>query len=330
MDEMEKDLAYVREQLSQLKEPELPPALTAAALFARLDEGTLHLPEEETPAPGEEKQNETAAAIPWRKLAKRWLPLAACLAIVLLLHQGYQVGLARNFNGSSAPMASSAPAAEAAPQTPELAMYSAEDAAVEEEPSAESAAQEAPADGAAENGRLKSALTASAAPPPPAPEPAPAPALPAEPETSGGSDADSVPPENTEKPNPPTGGGGIEDGADPDPGEDMHPDTGGGDEPSNPDFGVTDSGEEGPSLYKQLKGQMEEIAAGNSPDETLTCDVTSSHWPDDGKTLEFTARYLEDVGGKRVERAQRTFYCRIHQAEEGPWLELLYFEEKVS
>ena len=36
MDEMEKDLAYVREQLSQLKEPELPPALTAAALFAGL------------------------------------------------------------------------------------------------------------------------------------------------------------------------------------------------------------------------------------------------------------------------------------------------------
>ncbi len=334
MDEMEKDLAFLKEQLSQLEEPELPPTLTARALFARLDEGTLTLPEEEA-APEKEEQKQAPAVIPWGKIAKRWAPLAACLAIVLLLHQGYQVGLARNFTAQNA-----APTAQEPRDTAqEPAAYSMDsvEGSSEEKAVLRSSAKDAPAEtGGDDSLKAENGLISSAAPP--APEPALTPELAPE-ETKkeevtgsaadGDSSSDSEDSESDS--NPPTGGGGVEDGADPDPepGWDMHPDTGGGDEPVNPDFGVGDSGEEGPSLYKQLKGQMEEIAAGNSPDESFISDLGTSFWPDDGQTLEFTARYWEDMGEKRVLRARRTFYCKIHQAEEGLWLELLYFEEKA-
>ena len=47
--ETEQDLEFLREKLALLGEPELPPALSAAALFRRMDEGSLTLPEEEAP-----------------------------------------------------------------------------------------------------------------------------------------------------------------------------------------------------------------------------------------------------------------------------------------
>ena len=43
----EHDLEYLREKLALLGEPELPPALSAAALFQRMEEGSLSLPEED-------------------------------------------------------------------------------------------------------------------------------------------------------------------------------------------------------------------------------------------------------------------------------------------
>ena len=100
----EKDLDFLREQLSRLDEPELPPSLTSAALFARLDEGVLTLPEEEA-AKAEKK------VIPWGRVVRRWAPLAACLVLVLLLYQGREVGLARNFAASQSLTESAAPAA---------------------------------------------------------------------------------------------------------------------------------------------------------------------------------------------------------------------------
>ena len=68
----EKDLDFLREQLSRLDEPELPPSLTSAALFARMDEGALTLPEEEA-AKAEKK------VIPWGRVVRRPGPGAAPL-----------------------------------------------------------------------------------------------------------------------------------------------------------------------------------------------------------------------------------------------------------
>ena len=119
--ETELDLAYLREKLALLEEPELPSSLSAAALFQRMDEGTLALPEEEpgqeTPADGDPAREDTSAPAPgerviaWKNLLKRGIPLAACLALVLVLYQGHEVGMAKNFTGdAAAPTASCAPA----------------------------------------------------------------------------------------------------------------------------------------------------------------------------------------------------------------------------
>lgn len=341
---MENDLEFLKEQLSQLDEPELPPTLTAEALFARLDEGTLALPEE---APEEEENK--AAVIPWGRIAKRWAPLAACLVLVLLLHQGYQVGMARNFtNGTTAKQTadSAAPAAEA----PESAAYSKEDgeALPEENANADfdtygSASGTAPQENLSlqrsVNGPVSSAADA------PAPEPGAAPdEIKGDPSgapstgNSGGniggssnedSSTETKPaplpsptpddnlPDRPDRPNPPTGGG------------DIHPDTGGGEDGEGavrpPTFDL-DSGENGPAIYKELISQMEELAAWNTPDETLDFRLVSV-----GVTAKDLLMFETVYTDENQEVCYRiVYYCFYYEGTEGPWLKLAYAESLRS
>ncbi len=88
----EHDLEYLREKLALLGEPELPPALSAAALFQRMEEGSLSLPEEDPleetaasgKAPAGESPSQGGKVISWKKVLRRGIPLAACLALVLM------------------------------------------------------------------------------------------------------------------------------------------------------------------------------------------------------------------------------------------------------
>lgn len=302
----EKDLEFLREQLSRLEEPELPPSLTAEALFARLDEGTLALPEE---APAQKKQK----VIPWGKSARRWLPLAACLALVLLLYRGYEVGLARNFSKNAPQMAASGapkPAAMAPPQSSaEAAAYDADTAPAErsEETGEEGEApqlrsfQQAAMESAEDSSESQKAVNSAvdAAPSPPAPDPAPD-GMPDAGSDDGSSNGSSG------KPNPPTGGGG-----------DLHPDTGGPDPSPPPDFDK-DSGEEGPSLYKLIKGQMEEIAAQHTPDSGLTPQLMNMTTTEEGQ-LVFDAVYRDQ---NRVIRERLRFYCWYYEGKGDAWIEV--------
>ena len=88
----EHDLEYLREKLALLGEPELPPALSAAALFQRMEEGSLSLPEEDPleetaaagKAPAGESPSQGGKVISWKKVLRRGIPLAACLALGLM------------------------------------------------------------------------------------------------------------------------------------------------------------------------------------------------------------------------------------------------------
>lgn len=312
----EKDLEFLREQLSRLDEPELPPSLTAEALFARLDEGTLALPEE---APAKKEQK----VIPWGKSARRWLPLAACLALVLLLYRGYEVGLARNFSKNAPQMAASGapePAAAAPPQSSaEAAAYDADTAPAErseetgeegEAPqlrSFQQAAMESAEDSSASQKAVNSAADAAPSPPDPAPSPDGTPDAGSDDGSSNGSGG---------KPNPPTGGGG-----------DLHPDTGGPDHPSNPDVGEAepsrppdlgqDSGENGPSLYKRLKAQAEEIATWYTPDTGFTSETGTLTTTDE--LVIFEAVYRDE---NRVIQSRLRFYCLYFEGKGEAWIEV--------
>ena len=322
----EKDLEYLREQLSRLEEPELPPSLTAEALFARLDEGTLALPEEET-------HGEKGKVIPWRTIARRWAPLAACLALVLLLYRGYEVGLAKNFANGAAPQmaesydltASGAP--DPAPDPAAYAPYNEEAAEEGEEKSLFRSAADAPMEAAEDSDLLqKNAQNSviSSAPAAPAPSPsgrpdtgsdkAPDDSLPApEPAPDHGSSSGGS---SSGKPNPPTGGGG-----------DSHPDTGGPDHPSNPDVGEAepsrppdlgqDSGENGPSLYKRLKAQAEEIATWYTPDTGFTSETGTLTTTDE--LVIFEAVYRDE---NRVIQSRLRFYCLYFEGKGEAWIEV--------
>lgn len=307
----EKDLEYLREQLSRLDEPELPPSLTAEALFARLDEGTLALPEEEAPR-AEPK------VIPWARIARRWAPLAACLVLVLLLYRGYEVGLAKNFvNGAAPQMAGDYDATASGAAIPEPTAYSPYDEESAEEGEGEEksllrSAADAPMEAAEDGDSLRKStpntgVTNSPAASAPAPSgrpdigppsdglpPAPAP----EPDHGGSSGGSSS------KPNPDTGGG------------DSHPDTGGPDPTTPPDFSQ-DSGENGPSLYKQVKAQMEEIAARYNPDPSLVSKPINMITTDE--LLIFDAVYRDE---NRVTQAQIRFYCLYFEGKGDAWLEV--------
>ncbi|MCI9510685.1 MAG: hypothetical protein HFF10_13260 [Angelakisella sp.] len=287
----EKDLDFLREQLSRLDEPELPPSLTSAALFARMDEGALTLPEEEA-AKAEKK------VIPWGRVVRRWAPLAACLVLVLLLYQGREVGLARNFAASQSLTESAAGDS----QVPEIIAYSlpedsAADAGGEMPPLRR--APELAADSAENSGEVqKSAVTAA----PPAPEPGFAPPASGLPEAEEGSGSDGG---SGDRPNPPTGG-------------EEHPDTGSPPEPSLPPSFDGDSGEEGPSLYKRLKAQMEEIAAQYKPDASLSSRTVSMATDNEGR-LVFTAWYSNE---DREVQAKARFYCWYYEGKGEAWLEM--------
>ena len=85
------EVADLREKLALLGEPELPPALSAAALFQRMEEGSLSLPEEDPleataaagKAPAGESPSQGGKVISWKKVLRRGIPLAACLALVI-------------------------------------------------------------------------------------------------------------------------------------------------------------------------------------------------------------------------------------------------------
>ena len=71
----------LKQKLELLGEPTLPDSLSAKALFRRMDSGELVLPDEEAPV-------STQKVIPWAKVLRRGVPIAACLALVVLLSQG--------------------------------------------------------------------------------------------------------------------------------------------------------------------------------------------------------------------------------------------------
>ena len=100
------DTERLKQKLALLGEPALPASLSAEALFRRMDEGRLTLPDREP-----EPEEETRKVIPWAKVMKRGLPVAACFALVVALYQGQ-----RGMNGAPAP-ADYTPAPAAAPKT---------------------------------------------------------------------------------------------------------------------------------------------------------------------------------------------------------------------
>lgn len=73
----------LKKKLELLGEPTLPVRLTAEELFRRMDSGELVLPEE---GPLSQTEDDSSRkVIPWVKLMRRGLPIAACLALVVLL-----------------------------------------------------------------------------------------------------------------------------------------------------------------------------------------------------------------------------------------------------
>lgn len=75
----------LKKKLELLGEPTLPDSLTAEELFRRIDCGELVLPEEP------EVEAEAAPSdkvIPWMKVLRRGVPIAACLALVVFIAQG--------------------------------------------------------------------------------------------------------------------------------------------------------------------------------------------------------------------------------------------------
>lgn len=95
-------------KLEFLGELTLPDRLSAEELFRRMDSGELALPDEQ-PAP-------SGQVIPWAGALRRGLPIAACLALVVLLSQG---GLWRMGSSGGAKLSgnAAAPQMEAAADT---------------------------------------------------------------------------------------------------------------------------------------------------------------------------------------------------------------------
>lgn len=93
----------LKQKLELLGEPALPESLSAEALFRRMDSGELVLPDD-PPAP---------KVIPWAKVLRRGVPIAACLAVVVFLAQGglWRMGSSGGANltgNAAAPQASAA------------------------------------------------------------------------------------------------------------------------------------------------------------------------------------------------------------------------------
>ena len=334
--ETEQDLEFLREKLALLGEPELPPALSAAALFRRMDEGSLALPEEEIPeetilaawegTAGEENPEEAPPAggdteaaappagkvIPWRKVLRRGIPLAACLALVLLVYQGREVGLAKNFSGAS-------PAASAAPSSAAAAYDAEPESAEENAPLLRSyQSADAPAE-ASEDGQDQSTATASGAP-----APAPAPASAAQNSATEKSAAEA--PEDDA--NPDVGGGEMAS-THPDSGgpeTDFNPDSGSPETDINPDIGWGEVDEEWERRTQSLQAQALETASQHAPREGLTPVFCGSSEDSDGKEFEFFIVYC-DQEGREVASNQFCFILADETDPANPRLELVAIRE---
>lgn len=293
MNDHQSDQEYLREKLALLGEPELPDSLSAESLFRRLDAGELSLPEE-----GPEK---SPKVISWVPMVKRTLPIAACLALVLILYQGYEVGLARNFNSSGA-------------AAPRMAQSSAMDAPAEAERTEDSSNQESAA--------VSSAPAAAAEVAPEEPEPSPR--MKAYGDLSEGS--------------PDTGGASFDKAPENEmmmdlPEEEIplaNPDIGSvtvTEEPSNPDTsgaGAADSETPAPIPLEELAPQMLEIATVYAPEEGLVPVLVWREWNDRDKTkVVFTVHYQAEG----QEELSYVFYCGLREEGDALRLELASFRE---
>lgn len=315
----EHDLEYLREKLALLGEPELPPALSAAALFQRMEEGSLSLPEEdpleETAAAGEapagESPSQGGKVIFWKKVLRRGIPLAACLALVLMVYQGREVGLAKNFSAANQP--APAPAAHA----PEAAYDKGEESSGEQKSLLRSSkTEDAPAEG--EEGQRPSALMAPSA--------SSASSAPVSPEPGAGSDTTkqekdaSQEPENA--PTPPLNESEEE--------EPLHPDS--EEVGLNPDIGWGDPEEEAKADQRDqfIEDQAMAVATRYAPKEGLTPKWREIHqlWNDsfDQAEVNFLIRYYNQEG---QEVASYSFDFILTEGDDPlkPHLEFVSFEE---
>lgn len=300
----EHDLEYLREKLALLGEPELPPALSAAALFQRMEEGSLSLPEEdpleETAAAGEEPAGESPSqggkVISWKKVLRRGIPLAACLALVLMVYQGREVGLAKNFGAANQP----APAAHA----PEAACDKDEESSGEQKSLLRSSkTEDAPAEG--EEGQRPSALMASSA------SSAPVSSAP-----DAGSDTTKQEKDASQEPeNAPTlNESEEEERLHPD--QDLNPDVGGGDDAYSEAIRRRD---------KAIEAQAMEIAAQYAPEEGVAPKLRG--WGEYEDQIDFVIRY-QDTEEHPI--AQYHFYFQAEPVEgtDVPRLVLLSFHRE--
>ena len=302
----EHDLEYLREKLALLGEPELPPALSAAALFQRMEEGSLSLPEEdpleETAAAGEapagERPSQGGKVISWKKVLRRGIPLAACLALVLMVYQGREVGLAKNFGAANQP----APAAHA----PEAACDENEESSGEQKSLLRSSkTEDAPAEG--EEGQRPSALMASSA--------SSASSAPVSPEPDAGSDTAKQEKDASQEPeNAPTLNESDEEKL-------LHPD-----QDLNPDIGWGEADEEWERRTSSLQAQALETASQYAPREGLTPVFRGSSEEADSKKIEFFIIYC-DQEGREVASNQFCFVLADETDPANPRLELVSVQE---
>ena len=302
----EHDLEYLREKLALLGEPELPPALSAAALFQRMEEGSLSLPEEDPleetaaagKAPAGESPSQGGKVISWKKVLRRGIPLAACLALVLMVYQGREVGLAKNFGAANQP----APAAHA----PEAACDENEESSGEQKSLLRSSkTEDAPAEG--EEGQRPSALMASSA--------SSASSAPVSPEPDAGSDTAKQEKDASQEPeNAPTLNESDEEKL-------LHPD-----QDLNPDIGWGEADEEWERRTSSLQAQALETASQYAPREGLTPVFRGSSEEADSKKIEFFIIYC-DQEGREVASNQFCFVLADETDPANPRLELVSVQE---
>lgn len=302
----EHDLEYLREKLALLGEPELPPALSAAALFQRMEEGSLSLPEEdpleETAAAGKapvgESPSQGGKVISWKKVLRRGIPLAACLALVLMVYQGREVGLAKNFGAANQP----APAAHA----PEAACDENEESSGEQKSLLRSSkTEDAPAEG--EEAQRPSPLMASSA--------SSASSAPVSPEPDAGSDTAKQEKDASQEPeNAPTLNESDEEKL-------LHPD-----QDLNPDIGWGEADEEWERRTSSLQAQALETASQYAPREGLTPVFRGSSEEADSKKIEFFIIYC-DQEGREVAANQFCFVLADETDPANPCLELVSVQE---
>ena len=277
------DLEYLKERLEALGEPELPASLSPEALFDRLDRGELTLPEED----GAQEKAPAGKVIPWQRLVRRGLPLAACLALVALVWQGLAGG-ADMAGGSGlvaadrAASSSAAAAAEAAPFAAANNALPGESGEPTQEEAQESAQDSLDGSAAPDNGGLLASAQQSEEG---AEEKA-------NPSTGGGG-----PQGGDEEGNPSTGGGGAQSGGE---AEREEPDTGGPAGDAAPDIsGEVPADSVGPSAAwdEAVEEQISAIAAEQAPQAGLTPDL-SWWWQPDSETVEARVIYRDAAGEK--------------------------------